>query len=267
MTLEFRILCVGLATYVLGGMMTTAEGEGIAEERFETRVYKSDSGSLPYRLLRPKDYDASQRYPLVVFYHGAGERGNDNVKQLVHGMNDFASDDVMAKYPCFVIAPQCPEGDQWVDTPWTADTHKMPEKPTEPMQLSLDLITSLQAEFSIDANRLYVTGLSMGGFGTWDVIQRHPNRFAAGVPICGGGDTSFAKQLAQVPIWAFHGGADSAVKPKRSRDMIEAIKEAGGSPKYTEYPGVGHNSWAATYANREMYDWLFSQQRAAEQSD
>jgi predicted peptidase len=197
----------------------------------------------------------------VIFYHGAGERGDDNVKQLVHGMNDFASDDIMAKYPCFVVAPQCPNGDQWVDVPWSADSHKMPEKPTEPMRLSLELITSLQSEFSIDASRLYVTGLSMGGFGTWDAIQRYPNRFAAAVPICGGGDTEFAKQLLHVPIWAFHGEADTAVKPLRSRDMIAAIKAAGGSPKYTEYPGVGHNSWAATYANREMYAWLFSQKK------
>lgn len=257
----FRVLAVGFASCVLGGMMSNAEGAGVADERFETRSFKSEQGSLPYRLLRPKNYDAGRSYPLVIFYHGAGERGDDNVKQLVHGINDFASDDVMAKYPCFVVAPQCPDGDQWVDVPWSADSHKMPEKPTEPMRLSLELITSLESEFSIDASRLYVTGLSMGGFGTWDAIQRYPNRFAAAVPICGGGDTEFAKQLLPVPIWAFHGEADTAVKPLRSRDMIAAIKAAGGSPKYTEYPGVGHNSWAATYANREMYAWLFSQKK------
>ncbi len=243
--------------------MATADGANVADERFETRVFKTADGSLPYRLLRPKNYDANQRYPLVMFYHGAGERGDDNVKQLVHGMSDFASDDVMAKYPCFVVAPQSPNGDQWVDTPWSADAHSMPEKPTEPLRLSLELIKSLQSEFSIDANRLYVTGLSMGGFGVWDAIQRHPNRFAAAVPICGGGDVAFAKQLANVPVWAFHGDADTAVKPKRSRDMIAALKAAGGSPKYTEYPGVGHNSWAATYANRETYAWLFAQKRSA----
>lgn len=261
MTLRFRVLCIVLATSLLGGMMSTVEGAGVADERFETRVFKTENGSLPYRLLRPKGYDSTKRYPLVIFYHGAGERGDDNVKPLVHGMNDFASDDVMEKYPCFVIAPQCPEGDQWVDAPWSADSHKMREQPTKPMQLSLDLVTSLQAEFSIDERRLYVTGLSMGGFGTWDALQRYPNRFAAAVPICGGGDPAFAKQLAHIPIWAFHGDADTAVKPIRSRDMINALKAAGGSPKYTEYPGVGHNSWAATYANRDLYAWLFAQKR------
>ena len=129
------------------------------------------------------------------------------------------------------------------------------------------MITSLQAEFSIDESRLYVTGLSMGGFGAWDAIQRYSNRFAAAVPICGGGDPAFAKQLVHVPVWAFHGELDTAVKPLRSRDMIAALKAAGGTPKYTEYPGVGHNSWAATYANREMYAWLFAQKRTARVGD
>lgn len=243
--------------------MASANGADVARERFEARIFTNGGASLPYRLLRPKDYDANQRYPLVMFFHGAGERGNDNVKQLVHGMNDFASDDVMAKYPCFVVAPQCPNGVQWVDTPWTADAHTMPDTPTEPLRLSLELITSLQAEFSIDENRLYVTGLSMGGFGVWDAVQRHPNRFAAAVPVCSGGDPSFAEQLAPLAVWVFHGDADTTVKPKRSRDMIAALKAAGGSPKYTEYPGVGHNSWAATYADREMYAWLFAQKRSA----
>jgi len=226
-------------------------------KRFEVRAFKN----LPYRLLIPKSYDAKKSYPLVVFFHGAGERGNDNVKQLVHGMADFASDDVMDKYPCFVMAPQCPAGEQWVDTPWSAAAHKMPAKPTEPMQLSLELIGVLQNEFSIDANRIYVTGLSMGGFGTWDAIQRQPKRFAAAVPICGGGDPAYAKQIAHLPIWAFHGDKDGVVKVQRTRDMITAIKAAGGSPKYTEYPGVGHNAWTATYANRKLYAWLFAQKR------
>jgi predicted peptidase len=252
---------IALIGCIAGGMMTTASGDNIADKRFETRVFKRGDDSLPYRLLRPKDYDPDRRYPLVTFYHGAGERGDDNVKQLVHGMNDFASDDAMEKFPCIVIAPQCPEGVQWVDTPWSADSHSMPDQPTEPMRLSLELIEGLQAEFSIDANRLYVTGLSMGGFAVWDAIQRYPTRFAAVVPVCGGGDTTLAKQIVAVPVWAFHGDADTAVKTKRSRDMIAALKAAGGSPKYTEYPGVGHNSWAATYANRDMFAWLFAQRR------
>lgn len=259
----FRVVLFGFAACLIGATMSSVSGADLANKRFEVRVFKSGGGSLPYRMLRPKDYDASKKYPLVMFYHGAGERGVDNNIQLVHGMNDFASDDIMEKYPCFVIAPQCPTGQQWVDAPWSDDSHTMKKNPTAPLRQSLELITSLQQEFSIDENRLYVTGLSMGGFGTWEVIQRHPNMFAAAVPVCGGGDPTYAREIAHLPIWAFHGDADTAVKPLRSRDMIAAIKQAGGDPKYTEYPGVGHNSWAATYANRDMYAWLFAQKRSA----
>ena len=240
-----------------GIVMSRVEAEDF-RDRYEYREFKN----LPYRLLQPKNYNADRVYPLVIFFHGAGERGDDNQKQLVHGMAEFASDDVMQKHPCIVVAPQCPSDIQWVDTPWTADSHTMPKQPTLPMQLSLELIGVLQNEFSIDEDRIYVTGLSMGGFGAWDAIQRQPKRFAAAVPICGGGDPTYATRIAHVPIWAFHGDKDTTVKVKRSRDMITAIEEAVASPKYTEYPGVGHNSWTATYANREMYQWLFAQNRS-----
>ena len=229
-------------------------------DRFEARVYRDSSGgSLPYRLLKPKDYDAGKRYPLVLFLHGAGERGDDNRAQLVQGAKDFASDEIMGKYPCFVVAPQCPGDAQWVDTPWSADSHTMPAAPTAPLRMSLELLSALEQEFSIDSHRIYVTGLSMGGFGAWDAIQRHPRRFAAAVPLCGGGDAALAKSIAQIPIWAFHGADDTAVKPKRSRDMLAAIKAAGGSPKYTEYPNTGHDCWTPTYRNLELYAWLFAQ--------
>jgi predicted peptidase len=233
-------------------------------DRFEARTFKDAAGKqLHYRLLMPKAYDETKSYPLVLFFHGAGERGDDNRKQLVHGMADFASDAIMEKYPCFVVAPQCPDGEQWVDTPWSADSHEMPARPTEPMRLSLELITNLEKALSVDRRRIYVTGLSMGGFGVWDAIQRYPERFAAAVPICGGGDSreEKVKPITNLPIWAFHGDSDTAVKTQRSRDMIAALKKAGGTPRYTEYPNTGHNSWTATYANREMYEWLFAQRK------
>lgn len=246
----------------LFAMVTTANADD-ARDRFEARVFKTDDDALPYRLLKPKNYDESQKYPLVLFFHGAGERGDDNKRQLVHGMADFASDAVMDKYPCFVVAPQCPSGSQWVNAPWSADAHETPEKPAPPMRQSLELLSALQKEFAIDADRIYVTGLSMGGFGTWDAIQRNPKLFAAAAPICGGGDSrpEKVKPIADLPIWAFHGDKDTAVKPLRSRDMIAALKKAGGAPRYTEYPGVGHNSWSATYANPEFYEWLFAQRK------
>jgi predicted peptidase len=180
-------------------------------------------------------------------------------------MNEFAADEIMDKYPAFVVAPQCPDGKQWVDVSWSADSHTMPKEPAEPLRQSLDLIAALQKEFAIDKSRIYVTGLSMGGFGAWDAIQRRPEFFAAAVPVCGGGDAALAEKnsekIKDVPVWAFHGAEDGAVKPKRSRDMIAALKKAGGSPKYTEYEKVGHNSWEKAYVDAKMYEWLFAQKK------
>jgi predicted peptidase len=162
-----------------------------------------------------------------------------------------------------VIAPQCPDNQQWVEVPWTADEHRMPKEPSRPLAQTLELVTALQNEFSIDPDRLYITGLSMGGFGVWDAIQRQPDLFAAAAPVCSGGDATLAKQIKDVPVWAFHGDRDEAVKVRRSRDMIAAIQAAGGQPKYTEYKGVGHDSWTATYKDPELYKWLFAQKRSA----
>jgi predicted peptidase len=135
----------------------------------------------------------------------------------------------------------------------------MPENISDPLRLTMALVASLETEYPVDTNRLYVTGLSMGGYGTWDAIQRFPAKFAAAVPVCGGGDATAAKAIAKVPVWAFHGAKDTAVKPERSRDMIAALKAAGGAPKYTEYPDVGHNSWVNAYNTPELYEWMFAQ--------
>jgi len=246
---------------LLAAVSSLARADGPLD-RYEAREYNGGAkGVLKYRILKPKDYDKTKKYPLVLFLHGAGERGDDNKKQLVHGMTDFASDEVMRDHPAFVIAPQCPNGQKWVEVDWSADAHEMPGMPAKAMKLSLDLLESLQQEFSIDANRVYVSGLSMGGYGVWDALQRRPVTFAAAIPICGGGDPAMVLSFNHVPIWCFHGGADNVVNPARSRQMIDALKAAGGKPKYTEYQGVGHNSWAATYANRDVLDWLFAQKR------
>jgi len=230
-------------------------------ERFDYRNFADGDYKLPYRLLKPKDYDAKQKYPLVIFLHGAGERGDDNDKQLVHGMNDFASDENMAKYPCFLIAPQCPSGEAWGGINRLAKSPTPPDKLTPALDATLKAVESLRKEFSTDDKRIYITGLSMGGYGTWDALAKRTELFAAAVPICGGGDASQASQIKDIPIWAFHGDEDKTVPPERSREMIEALKSAGGSPKYTEYPGVGHNSWAQTYADPAVYEWLFAQRK------
>lgn len=224
----------------------------------EKKTFTDPAGkTLPYRLLKPESYDPKQKYPLVIFLHGAGERGNNNEAQLVHGVPEFAKPENRQKYPCFLIAPQCPRGDRWAD--W--DAKQQTSKPLEPLRLVSELIDQVQKEYSIDPNRIYVTGLSMGGYGTWDLIERYPDRFAAAVPICGGGDPSKAATIAKLPIWAFHGGKDPVVKPELSRTMVEALKKAGGQPKYTEYPDVAHDSWVPAYREPEMFAWLFAQKR------
>jgi len=227
---------------------------------YQSRQYQDARGkTLRYRMMLPPGYNPRKKYPLVLLLHGAGERGDDNAAQLFHGAEQFAA--VRDQHPAFVVVPQCPASQQWVAVSWGAAAHSQPSEPSEPMRLTLELLQSLRKEFSIDARRLYITGLSMGGYGAWDAIARHPDLFAAAVPICGGGDEAAAPAIAKLPIWAFHGLADDAVPVERSRSMIAAIKKAGGAPKYTEYPGVGHNSWTPAYQDGEMMKWLFSQKR------
>jgi len=233
------------------------------ETLLEARVF--DDGKehkLSYRLLKPKDFDPKKSYPMVVFLHGSGERGSDNVAQMKHGVPQFASEANMAKYPCFLVVPQCPSGKQWVGVDWSATEHSIPKDPSSSAALTLGLIAAIQKEFPIDAKRIYLTGLSMGGYGAWDLIARRPELFAAAVPVCGGGDEKTAKAMAKVPIWAFHGAKDTAVPVTRSRNMIEAIEKEGGTPKYTEYPEVGHDSWNGAYSDAKMFEWLFSQKKS-----
>ena len=228
---------------------------------FSPKVYKSSNGLLlNYRIHIPANMDIKKQYPLVLFLHGAGERGNDNKRQLIHGAKDIL-DYSENNMPAIIIAPQCPAGEQWVNIPWANLSHTMPAEPSDSMRLTIELLNKLTRELSVDEKRIYVTGLSMGGFGTWDIIQRYPDIFAAAIPICGGGDTSLAPKLIGIPLWAFHGGADMTVKTVRSQDMIAAIKKAGGNPKYTEYEGVTHDSWTRTYANQDVLKWLFSQKK------
>ncbi len=228
---------------------------------FETRVFTEGDAKLPYRLLKPLNFDAAKKYPLVILLHGAGERGDDNKLQLKWGAPDFAKADVREKYPAFVLVPQCPKEKKWVEMDWGGDTGTAPADAGPTQKLLLGTIDTVQKEFPIDPDRLYVTGLSMGGYGTWDLITRYPDRFAAAAPICGGGDKTKAGAAKPVPVWAFHGDADTAVKPIRTIDMVEGLKAAGGSVSMTMYAGVGHNSWSAAYAEPNFFPWLFAQKR------
>ncbi len=212
---------------------------------------------LKYRLLIPAD--TSTPKPLIVFLHGAGERGNDNKKQLTYIDTIFASDWFQAKYPSFILAPQCPTGQKWVNVDWSKPYMKQPDEPSQSMFALIQLLRQIVSKYPIDTTRIYVIGLSMGGFGTWDLLYRMNHFFAAGVPICGGADTAIAKSIAHIPVWVFHGARDNVVPVTLSRNMVKTLKKYGANPIYTEYPDVKHGAWFKALPNRKLYQWLFNQ--------
>ncbi len=217
-----------------------------------------------YRLLGPASITPGTRYPLVIFLHGAGERGNDNLSQLKYFPTWMAEQSARQAHPCFVLAPQCRDEQKWVDVDWSK-IESTPHSPTPTVDM-LAVIAALEETLKrepIDPARIYLTGLSMGGYGSWDLAARMPDRFAAVLPICGGGDEATAAKIKDLPIWCFHGDADTAVRVERSRTMIEALRAAGGAPKYSELAGVGHDSWTPAYRDPEVLAWLFAQKKPA----
>ncbi len=230
---------------------------------FEPREYVEAAGvSLHYRLMKPIDYKPGQKYPLVIVLHGAGERGDDNLAQLIHGAREFSKEDRRRENPAYVLFPQCPKEQKWVDVDWKLEGSHIPEQPSESLKLVKALADEMINTAGIDENRVYITGLSMGGYGTWDAIARYENFFAAAAPICGGGDPTTVHRFTKLPIWCFHGAKDGVVKPQRSQEMIEALKKLGADPKYTEYPNAQHDSWSETYSNPSFYEWMFAQVRS-----
>jgi predicted peptidase len=234
-----------------------------SSSKFSVNVYKNEKGdSLNYRMLSP-DYDTMRKYPLVIFLHGSGERGSDNEAQLKWGVMNFAGDQMMIMHPAIVIAPQCPLNIGWSNfsrTPNSTEMH-LGDTPSKPMDLLIGLIHELIKKAPIDTNRIYITGLSMGGFGTYDAIERYPDLFAAAIPVCGGGDVSKAATIAHIPIWIVHGAEDAAVNPLYATTMLDALMKAGAHPGFTFYPEVGHFSWLGAYSDPLIVEWLFRQHK------
>ena len=231
------------------------------QRSFARDELQSGGATLRYRLFAPVAPAGEAKLPLVLFLHGAGERGDDNAAQLKHGAAEFLRR--QSEHPCLVLVPQCPAGRKWVEVDWGqgGGAGTFPAEPSEPLKLALEVVDDLVAAGRADPDRLYVTGLSMGGYGTWYAAAMPGSRFAAAAPVCGGGDPQWAARYVSLPVWAFHGDDDRAVPVGRSREMIAAIRAAGGEPKYTEYPGVGHDSWTRTYADDAFHAWLFAQRR------
>jgi Dienelactone hydrolase family len=258
-TLSFIGILFLVLTLFFGGSFATETMSKLSWEKhlsikkkewaklFEARTFiGTKADTLDYQLLRPMEYDPQKKYPLVVCLpYGGGVEGAPPAQFLLQ-------DSIRIKYPSFLFIPLCPSGAGWGGIPNypTIDT------------LVFDALHSLEKLYeSIDAKRLYVTGVSRGGYGSWHFIGTRPELFAAAIPICGGEDPSLAKAMVNVPVWAFHGEDDRNVPVKLSRDLIEAIKKAGGNPRYTEFPGAGHNIWDRVKNTSGLLDWLFAQKR------
>ncbi len=236
----------------------TAPGD--VEKLYEAHVYRDAHGAkLPYRLYRPKLEKGAGKRPLILLLHGSSARGTDNVKQLAasYGASFWASPAVQRIESAYIVAPQADPkyAPTWVRA-WRAPPNPDPKRP-EPLEMALELVKKLETELPIDPQRLYVVGYSMGGFGAWIAIGRHPELFAAAAPISGGGDPSQVDRT-KTAVWAFHGTDDRSVPVTRSREMVEAIKEAGGDIRYTEFPGAGHEIWDQVWSQPGLASWLFS---------
>ncbi len=221
----------------------------------EAKYYVEGEAILLYRLILPENYDESKSYPLILFLHGAGERGDDNTSQLKNAVQRIADNAPNA----IIVAPQCPQNNQWVDTPWEKGSYSTEEvAQSDELKLVMGMLEKVQKEYSVDKERIYASGISMGGFGTWDLIVRYPNTFAAAIPVCGGADPSKAERLVNMPIYTFHGDSDWDVPVQGTRAMVEAIKAAGGDKiTYTEYAGMGHAIWEDAFGTPGLYDNLF----------
>lgn len=224
--------------------------------------------TLPYRILLPKDYDSTKKYPVLFFLHGAGERGRDNEKQLVHGGKLFLQDDVRENYKAIVIFPQCPTNDYWSNVLRLHDESRkrtfifLEEGAADRyMVLLQELVRYVLEAYPVKKEQVYSGGLSMGGMGVFELVRRMPGIFAAAFPICSGANPATAKKMKNVSWWIFHGGKDDVVPPHHSEDMYKALKATGAKAKFTLYPNANHNSWDSALAEPQLLNWLFSQHK------
>src|SRR6267142_4844090 len=239
------LLAIALATFIVPLIAKAADEQADQQPKvFEKQV----TVRLNYLLFLPEGYaeNSDKKWPLMLFLHGAGERGSDVNKVKAHGPPKIV--EKRKDFPFIVVSPQCPADSWW-----------------RPYEL-VALLDEIQKDYRVDADRVYLTGLSMGGFGTWELASQYPQRFAAIAPICGGGNAAQVRRLKDLPIWVFHGDADSVVPVARSDEMVEALKKVGADVKYTRYEGIDHDSWTKSYANEELYEWMLSHKRGEARS-
>ncbi len=235
---------------------------------YQKKLFISGKDTIPYRLLFPENYNSKKAYPLVLFLHGAGERGNDNEKQLLHGGNLFLKDSIRKNFPAIVVFPQCSADSYWSNIiPKYDSTGKRigfvfsdGGTPTKAMRLLLELFQRLHKDYKIDKHRQYAGGLSMGGMGTFEIVNRKPGIFAAAFAICGGANPETATNISSTAWWIFHGLKDDVVNPQYSIEVANALKEAGADIKLTLYPEANHNSWESAFAEPDLLPWLWRHQ-------
>jgi predicted peptidase len=248
--MAFRLL-LGLT---LMAAAHTAKSADPPKTGFVDKTFKNADGTeSPYVVFVPHAYDGSKPVPVILFLHGAGESKGGQLKPVEQGIGNHLRGRREKSFPAIVVIPQAEHLRTPVLKRWQAGS---PDS-----DRALAMLDAVQKEYKTDPNRVYLTGLSMGGFGTWSLAAAHPEKWAAVVPICGGGDPAKADALKDLPCWAWHGDKDGAVKVEQSRQMVDAIKKAGGNPRYTELAWIGHNSWDAAYASDDLYAWLFAQKK------
>ena len=235
---------------------------------FEKRIYTDKQDTIPYRVLYPEHFDPAQKYPVLFFLHGGGERGNDNEAQLTHGAKLFLEPSVRKEFPAIVIFPQCAKASYWSNTIASTDSLGKRHfefikggKPTKAMHALLSLVDHFLDEPYVDKKQVYIGGLSMGGMGTYEMLRRKPRTFAAAFAICGGDNLANVNKYKKVPLWIFHGGKDDVVDPKFSKEIADQLKIIGKEVKYTHYPEANHNSWDAAFAEPTLLPWLFSHKK------
>jgi predicted peptidase len=250
--LMLTVVALILVPFALGGQLTNDDIE------FRKKVYANKTGErLPYRLYVPLGYDANRKYPLLVWLHGGDGRGSDNTKQLNGGnqlgTHFWAGKDVQLKFPMFVLVPQCPSGDNWSDPDLN--------QPTKWLELAMNALAEVQKEFSIDPDRIYLAGQSMGGLGVWSALQAYPGKWAAAMIMSAYDNFTDVKALASTPLWVFQGEADDSVPVLLVREMMKQLGRAHANLRYTEYPKTDHEVWKKAFAEPDLLPWLSSQKR------
>lgn len=254
--------CMNTRILILISGLLLGIGSGCVAKKTRTQPeFKKEISPIPHQIFIPGG-SKQNKWPLIIFLHGSGERGKDNQKQTVHVYPYLTSDSVQKRYPSIVVAPQCPENDYWAPVNRFEWSMKEGGRVTPAMASVIRLIKKLRKHPNVDKRRIYIIGLSMGGFGTFDLISRKPEWFAAAVPICGGADLKKTGQFEKVPLWVFHGEKDSVVPVKLSRDLVESLTSEGLPVRYTEYADENHGIWERAVREPGFLEWLFSQRVA-----